>query len=105
MKKLEIKDELRSMFNLVKTGDVTYKLLLCDENYDSYYIVDGDYRGVGVVIDEKFKDFRYHFENITIKVDQRYTKEGNLQYYIQLLSDKIYEIAHVVTQDKVCQYR
>ena len=36
MKKLEIKDELRSMFNLVKTGDVTYKLLLCDENYDSY---------------------------------------------------------------------
>ena len=91
MKKLEIKDELRSMFNLVKTGDVTYKLLLCDENYDSYYIVDGDYRGVGVVIDEKFKDFRYHFENITIKVDQRYTKEGNLQYYIQLLSDKIYD--------------
>ena len=91
MKEMDIKDELRSMFNLIRNGDVTYKLLFSEDNYDSFYIVDGEYRGVGIVIDEKFKDFKYRFENIMIKVDQRCTKDGNLQYYIQLLSKKIYD--------------
>lgn len=91
MKEMDLREELRNMFTLMKTGDATYKLLFSEDNYDSYYIVDGDYRGVGILINEQFKDFRYSFENITIKVGKRITREGNSDYFLQLLSKKIYD--------------
>lgn len=85
----ELKDELRNLFNLIKEKNVTYKLLLNDSIYDSYYIVDNDYKGVGFEIGEEHIDFRYSFENLLIKVDKRIVNDGTSKYMIQLLSDKI----------------
>ena len=92
MKEIEMKDELRNLLSLLQNGYSTYKLLLCDDNFDSYFIVDGEYRGVGIIIDEKFCDFKYHFENIIIKVEQRKNSDRENQYFIQLLSNKIYDV-------------
>lgn len=85
----DLKDELRNVFKLITDKNVTYKLLLCDENYPAYYIVDNAYKGVGIEVDEKLKDFKYFFENITITVNERYVEGGISKYFIQLVSNKI----------------
>lgn len=91
MNELDLKDELRNMFNLLTTGNNTYKLLLTKDGYDAYYIVDNELRGVGVEIDEKHQDFKYNFENITIRVEERQDSNNSTKFFIELLSDKIYD--------------
>ncbi len=87
--KLDLNDELRNIMTINKEKNISYKLLLTEENYDAYYVQNDSYKGVGIVIDEKFKNFVYYFENIVIKVEERTIEGNNKKYLIELLSDKI----------------
>lgn len=87
-----LKDEIRNLFNLMSGSRETFKCLLSPDNYDCYYITDGDMKGVGFEISKEHRGFRYNFENIIIKVDERINNNKEKKYFIELLSERLYDV-------------
>lgn len=86
---IDLRDEIRNLINLVDDKNETFACLLSEKNYDSYYITDGLMKGVGFEISKEHKDFKYSFENILLKVDERTNQYHEKKYFIELLSERM----------------
>lgn len=87
---MDLKDEIRNLIKLIDEKNETFACIFSEQNYDSYYITDGLMKGVGFEISEKHRDFKYSFENIILKVDERTNKNHEKKYFIELLSERMY---------------
>lgn len=85
-----LKDEIRSVFNLIN-GDKFYVLHSLPEGYEGYVVSDANYKGVGIEVDPKFKDFKYNFENIKLFVKEKATN-GKLFFMLELVTDQAFDV-------------
>ncbi len=85
-----LRDEIRSVFNLID-GDKFYILTALSNEYIGYVVSDSSYKGVGIEIDPKFKDFKYSFENIKLFVKEK-SNNGRTFYMLELVTDQAFDI-------------
>ena len=85
-----MKDEIRSIFNLID-GDKFYMITALPDEYRGYVVSDSSYKGVGIEIDQKYRDFRYSFENIKLFVKEKATN-GRQFYMLELVTDQAFDI-------------
>ena len=84
-----LKDEIRNVFNIIE-GDKFYILTTLPDKYRGYVVSDSNYKGVGIEIDSKYKDFKYSFENIKIFVKEKSTN-NRLFFMLELVTDQAFE--------------
>ena len=85
-----LKNEIRSVFNLIE-GDKFYILTALPNEYKGYVVSDSSYKGVGIEVDQKHKDFKYSFENIKLFVKEKSTN-GRIFYMLELVTDQSFDI-------------
>ena len=86
----EVIDEIRNIFILIKSTDGYYKLKTMPYGYDGYVVSHNDWKGVGIKVTEKIKDFVYNFENIRIKVNFFRSKSESF-YMLELLTNQSFD--------------
>ncbi len=85
-----LKDEIRSVFNLIE-GDKFYILTALPDEYRGYVVSDSNYKGVGIEIDQKYRDFKYSFENIKLFVKEK-SNNGRQFYMLELVTNKAFDV-------------
>jgi hypothetical protein len=85
-----LRDEIRSVFNIIE-GDKFYILTALSNEYTGYVVSDSNYKGVGIEIDSKYKDFKYSFENIKLFVKEKSTN-GRIFHMLELVTDQAFDI-------------
>lgn len=92
MEKDLIKDELKQLFNILQNKDYyIYKLQELDSTYDAFFISEGNWKGVGIPIDNEEilkKDFFANFENIKVCVQNKQISNGRKICLLSLLTKK-----------------
>lgn len=93
MKENLVKDELRQLFNMLpKQKYYMYQLKEIEEQYDAYFVREGDWKGVAIPITNKEiieKDFLANFENIKICIqNKQQIVNGKQMYLLSLLTKK-----------------
>ena len=87
-----IKDELRQLFHILQKQDYyIYKLKEIASPYDAYFIREGNWKGVGIPVNDKktsTKDFLANFENIKVCIQNKQTSNGEKICLLSLLTKK-----------------
>lgn len=85
-----LKNEIRNVFNLIN-GDKLYIISSLPDNYRGYVVSDSGFKGVGIEIDKKYKDFKYSFESIKLIVKEK-SLEGRQFYMLELMTKNAFDI-------------
>lgn len=95
MNKDFIKDELKQLFYLFKDKDYyIYELQEVEPKYKTYFISDGNWKGVAIPIGEEFKkeEFLANFENIKICIQNKNIFEDKQICLLSLLTKDLESI-------------
>ena len=60
----EVIDDIRNAFILIKSTNGYYELKTLPKEYPGYVVSHNGWKGVGVKVSERIKDFVYNFENV-----------------------------------------
>lgn len=89
----EVIDDIRNAFILIKSTDGYYELKTLPKEFPGYVVSNNGWKGVGIKVSEKIKDFVYNFENIKIIVNYFRNKSESF-YMLELLTNQSFDYSN-----------